>query len=309
MNIASVSFENEKEQKVHAAVSAALEPGESLLDYTLGRATLGGQFPDVHIGLTNRRMLIYRTRKPQEVFSVYPQYIKEMSLSKSILWSNSRGLKLSFQNESLILSTPKKPWFQRAQGMVELYNQMPPAAATLSNDQIVQQVRDLNSLGLLLTAESALKDAMQADPIARTDPAMIDTLGSLREGKLALQVGAGIFAMVLLFILFLAALGFARLSPLGIIITLLCTYNLWRARLTWRTAGVLLGLVQAFINIIYNLASPLDLVMWLSFGVAVIVVLTGKPTRARTLIGAGIFAVGFIGVFLSALVVGVLRSL
>lgn len=311
MTTAALTQESPKEAAARAALEAKLQPGESLLEYTLGKSSLGGLFSnEFHIGLTDRRLLIFRTRKPDELYSIHPQFIKKLSFKKSVWSASANGLSLEFPGESLTFASANKPWKQHAQALADRYNQSPPAPAQLSTEEVLKMASSLRDLGQLVAAETYLKEAMQADPTAKTDPAIISTVQQLGESKLALQVGAGIFTAVLVFLVFLAILGLARLNPIGIAIILYCMYNLWRARYTWRGTGLFFAVLNAGLNLVLNISagSVLDIIMWVSFGVAMILVLTGKSSRVRTLIAVGIFAVGFLGVFVFALILGAMNA-
>lgn len=299
----AVLQESSKELVVRQALESHLRPGETLLSYTSGAAQLGNIFrTPFHVGLTQSGFVILpaKPKDARQAYHLSRSVIDRVQYTNSVFSSAGPGMQIQCGGESFTLNVGRN-WKKRAEVMIAQYGQTGSVAEGLRGEALIAQINDLRALGLLKAAQTVLDKAGREDPTVKTDPAAIALLQGIRENRLAMQVGAGFFAGYMLLLLFLAFIGSATINPVGFLFALVATFNLWQAKSGWRSAGLVLAILNGLINLVAVGAqaaqNPLwwiDAVMWVSFAVANGVVLTGQSSRLRTLIAVAIYVFGFI---------------
>lgn len=230
---------NNKEVEVYQLLEAELMSGETLLAFT--QSQTGGWITrkSHNLGLTAERLMIAPVKKDQlagQILNIRRDAIDRMFSSG--LWSS---LKIKVEPDTLSMGCRKRTWKKRAREMVEVHTQTAvPNSATdvaATNQARLEQVQDLQELGLLNSAKAEMEKTLQADPGLQTDPEAAPIRTKLADQILALRVGAGFFGLTLLPLLVFGLLGAIQLNPIGIIILIITAINLWLAKTPWRWWG------------------------------------------------------------------------
>ena len=303
--------ETSKEAQARQALQGALEPGESLLEYssiTYRSAAYSNQ--EYWIGLTDRRFILIRPKKPQRAYSIYFAFLQEVKPFGP--GAGSRTLKLTLRTaedgqpgkETLTFASSRSlgSYFS---SLLEKYNQHTEPPAPITTQLATQQVKDLQDLGAFNAAQALLRWRMQADPFFGAVPEIQDLQRQMGDLKLGMRVAAVAFGLLLVYFVVMAVNGMATLG-FGTVLAAVAIFELLRGRPTARSTALGLALLTSVINLLINLAaaSPLDIIVWVSFGLAMALLLVGSPSRLRIAAGGLVFAVGVVGVigftFLSA---------
>lgn len=294
-----------------AALEAVLQPGEVLLEYTLGMFNIGiGSNQQFWIGLTNQRFIFMNPKKREPVYSLSLVFVDAVSASEQINNRLSRipVLRLRLRpavgsaplREELAFKSVKAAWFASTTSMAEKYAQLVaseafhPAFPTAQ--QAVQQVQELRGMGALNAAQALLTAFMQANPYIQAEPGVQDMLSAMRNTRLSMRLAAGIFGIVVLLLIYLAAKEQASLGC-GIIFSIIAIVDLLMGKAYGRKLALVMGLATTALNIVLNLSagSLPDVIAWASFGLAMLLLLTGNPGRLRIAAGGAVFAVGTLG--------------
>ncbi len=307
----TTSFDPDKTRlqvEASAALAAALQPGEELLEFTAGRFNTGIlSNQEFWIGLTGQRLLLVRPKKRQQVYSIFFTFIDAISApSKGLLPLLTIRLRpavgVSPLKENLVFTPRDLAWGKRTQSLVDRYARLAAWDAfrreAPNAQKAVLQVQELRELGAPDAAQDLLKALVAASPTIKAEPGVQDLLKMMRRARLSTILAAGMFAIVVLFLAFSALQGQARLA-VGIILAVLAIVDLLRGKPSARTNALALGLLAAGVNIIFSLIdrSLLDVIVWGSFGLAMVLLLLGNPDRLRIAAGLTAFLVGTVGVF------------
>lgn len=302
-----------KQIQVGTALAAVLQQGEALVEYCAGKFNVGFlSNQEFWIGLTNRRFIFMRPKKRQQVYSISFPFIDAVSTSQkaslsllSIRLHPAAGFPPL--KEELVFTASNKSWNSSLLGMVSIYSQLTtletyrPEVPTAG--QAAQQARDLYGLGAFSIAQDLLQGMIQVSPFIQAEPGVQEMLKMMRDTRLSMRLAAGIFAIVLLFLAYLAIRGEATLLY-GFILAILAIVDLLRGRSGGRTNALGLGLLTVVLNVIFNAiaGSLLDVIVWGSFGLALLLLLAGSPDRLRIAAGVTAFAVGSVGLFVFVVV-------
>lgn len=311
--------ENEEAKAARRALENHLESGEQLLAVSKGSvARLRSHW--YYVGLTDSRFILQPLRrgKPSaEVYSIWRAGIKPPR------WR--RGFR-----HTLVFALPKdtltlhfgtlfrlrgRHWQAQAANMADLARKQPPNltdAAVLARRRL-QQAQDYQKLDFPRSGQSELALASTDATDLITDPATASSAKALRrqlaEDLLALRVGGGFFfGGIVVDLLFIAALVYivgdqVLESVFGIDLLFAWALSIWagtsllRGRTGWRPWAIFVAalalLIYGFVNL-FNLYI-IDLVSQLGYSGAIVVALTGRSTRARTVIAAVIYLGAYIG--------------
>jgi hypothetical protein len=135
---------------------------------------------------------------------------------------------------------------------------------------------------------------------------------TIRDNIWALRTGGIFLCGLLIFFIMVTLLGAVIPSLAATLLAVLISINLLIGKTNWRMAGIVVGLLNAVINIltlfltVWNPVFIFDLVLWLCFGAAVTIVLTGRPSQNRIYLAAALYLFGMPGMLLLGVL---LRSL
>jgi hypothetical protein len=202
---------------------------------------------------------------------------------------------------------------------VELFRTLPDApqgSIGVVTQRSLAQARDFNSLGLYAVAQAELGKLETA--YSSESRSEIEALSSqLSDKRFALKAAAGFLigdATLSVLLSGLASVGIASPGSLlcsvafAPLIDAYIAVNLWRGRIReGQSWAILFALLMLFFAASDYAAGGflLDLVMRISFSLSLLLVVLGQPKRARTFAAIGIFAVGFVGLFMLGLLAGV----
>jgi hypothetical protein len=298
--------ESKREVVVREALEAALEPGELLLAYTNGNhyASMNQPF---HIGLTERRLLLVsasrRGRRAGQRFSIFHEAIQWVS------WNPMNPLTIQLPADRMVVRVPRS-WRKRTEGLVEAYDpESRPSnpGEGLTAEQQMQQTRDLQALGFLASAQHQFDEAVRRNPVLLTSSGEVAAMEEdLAESRLAMRVAAiflfvGVAVSLCLNVLSLAtadpeAASGTTLSLISIAIDIGIGASLWRGRTRWKVWAIWRAALGLLIYGGQALGAGLfvEALLEAAFSGALLLVLTGRSTRTRTVIAGGIYAVGFL---------------
>ncbi len=291
-----------------AALADALQQGEELLEYCAGKFNTGFfSSQEFWIGLTDRRLIFISPKKRQQVYSITFAFIDAVSeLKKGRLSLLSIRLHPAAGapplKETLTFIPSNASWHASLLSLVDKYARLIPTRVYYlrapTAQQATQQVQELRGLGALNASQELLQALMKADPFIKAEPGAQELQKTMRASRLSMRLAAGMFGIVVLFLLYLAVQGQATVG-FGIILAVLAIIDLLRGKPSGRTSALALGLLTAGLNIVINLfaGSLLDVIVWGSFGLAMLLLLVGSPDRLRIAAGVTAFVVGTVGVF------------
>jgi hypothetical protein len=283
---------NKVELEVQELLQSELKPDEELLAFTQGKA--GSKF---YIGLTKERLILLPVERQEDSSAINIRRDAVKALNSSWIFAT---LKVKFPGEQLSIRCDG-PWRNRARNIAQIHYSTPVPSETsesvTSNADHLQQVQDFRRLDLLNSAEAALKRAVKLDPALKLNPDVRTLHQELKEKLLALRVGGGLLISTWLILSGLALADGSR-PPFFSGLFGLVGYHLWRRRARWRVTGlrVGLGLAVLYAWADYTVFGLLDALLWLPFGAAVTLALTGQAQRKRTATAAILYVTGFIGI-------------
>ena len=292
---ASILHENTRERAVRDALEAVIWPGEILLGFVqcgLNPGTLADK--TYYVGLTPRRFVLVRKDQPERVYSIYRLFVHTAVYSRDN-WLHRRGLRLELGGDTLVLSTDPH-WSQHAARLAELHEQGEPESPYLTSIQFLQQITDLTDLGQLRIARRMLRENVTANAVIEIEPETVTLQRRIEESRRALRTGAVIFVIALLFMLG-GALAGQQPPVLGILLAWVAASGLLCGRQSRRGFALALALLTAALNGLMFAAarSWLDAAAWVSFGAAMVLLLSGAPSLRRTHWAVAVFILGFMG--------------
>jgi len=303
--------ESKKEAQCRLALQNALRPGETLLEYSSGQYRAAAFSPQNYwIGITEQRFIFIRQKKTQKAFSInfaFVQAVNDPPVKKTRITPQLRitlrtGDTVYARPENLIYRTASA-WTPYFENMAQIFRQhgedsvQPPVP--ISTEMAAQQLKDLEEISAFPAAQAILKWRMAADPHFAANPSVQGLQRQMSNLKLGMVVAAIAFILVLAYFGYLFIRGQAILG-FGTILAVIGLVELLRGRLAARSYVLTIALLTSVLNIVLtflnNQISPLDIIMWVSFGLAMTFLLVGYPTRIRIALGGLIFAVGVPGV-------------
>jgi hypothetical protein len=302
--------EKPAERENRQSLEALLEPGEELLAHTSGYLS-DSPFKHYAIGLTPRRFIMLRKRKakkgstpPPEVYSLLRRSIRSAGRG-----TTNKGVVIKFNlpadHDELEFSSSGPG----DKAVVDRVNQDRYPDAMPTAQDMLEQARIFKALGFPASTERALNKALELDPTLSTRPEITGIKEQAVEERLALRVaawfiwiGMGIMALMIIgsgagfMEIFLALAG-------GVIAGVVLALPLWRAQTQDRTmilirAGIPL-LVFTVILVRYRDVFPFAIAA--AIDGAMILVLSGRSSRPKTLVSIGLYAIGFIAFGIYAL--------
>ncbi len=164
--------------------------------------------------------------------------------------------------------------------------------------QILVQVQEYINLDQTNLAQTILSARMESDPAYQADQALSDLKHQIANSKLVMRIAAVFYAIVILFTLWVTIKGLA-IPGFGLVIAVIAVIYLIQGKSSARGTALSLALLSAVVNVFFNAlaGSILDIFMWTAFGLAMTLLLLGKPNRLRILAGSAVFMVGSLGVF------------
>lgn len=281
-------------QAARAVLEEAIWPGEVLLGTVRCRLNPGTLADRVFmVGLTPRRFLLVAPDQPERSYSIYRDFVQSVSYEKSG-WLHGYGLRIALGGDVLFLSCAGE-WEAEARNLVEMHKQCEPDPLYLTSIQFLQQTSDLADLGMLRIARKLLHENMKANPVIEIEPEAAELETRLKESRTALHTGAAIFTFTLLFMIFMAVCGEARLG-FSTFLMLPAATGLLRGQQSRRGFALFMAALVALGSIVLNAmsASYINVLMWASFGLAMTLTLSGRPKHSRVAWAMTIFIVGFI---------------
>jgi hypothetical protein len=310
---------HKEELEARQQLEARLEPSEELLAFTSDTTYEIMTSHPYHLGLTAERLILLplkRGKPAGRALCIWRENIK--ALKWSGLWAR---LKIKFGQDELDIAVGKGHWKKLARDLVDLSRQVPipdrSADTTLKSQRQLQQAKDFQEIGFFASAQEQLRKKVETGLSSEADSAAVSQWGAFAEQRLALRVAAGfLFVNVGSMILlagFMAMLGGFSVSPALVASVIVDTYfgaSLWRGRTQWRTWAILRAVVGLIVFGLPALAKGaiLDLLMPVSFSGALVLVLTGESKRERIWIAVAIYGVGYLGLSILSLVIGLLTG-
>lgn len=311
---------SEKEHKKEASTREFLEPllaeSETLLEFSNGQIR-GATAQYYYIGLTENRIILlpYKRNKPNgPARSILLASIQEIKMAR-------QSLKIKLISDATAIFIRGRRWRNRGRKLAETAVSLKHSSEHFlnrpSHEDLLAQSQDFYELGLIKTAQAVLGKE-NPENFLPTSNSLYSTLQNKIAEKMYSLRAACIILWSTLLIAILSTIIFINpqaATDMGITAEVLLagfafpiaidgiiTYNLWRGHTQggWVTWALLrAGLGAAFNGI--SFASEgfyLDFIAQLALAASIILVLTGKPSRTKTHIGAAIYIVGFVGITL-----------
>jgi hypothetical protein len=295
--------EKPAERENRQSLEALLEPGEELLAHTSG-FLFDRPYQHYAIGLTPKRLILLRKRKAKKGGAPRPEVysLLRRSIRSAGRETTNKGAVLKFNlpadHDELEFSFPgpgDKAMADRVN--TDRYSDAMPTA-----QDMLEQARVFKSLGFPASTERALNKALELDPALSTHPEVTGLKEQAVEDRLALRVAAWFIwiglAIVALMIIGSGA-GFMEVVLAlagGVVAGAALALPLWRAQRQDRAmilirAGIPL---VVFTVILVRYHAVLPFVIAAAVDGAMILVLTGRSSRAKTLAAIGLYAIGLI---------------
>ncbi len=298
------------EKKARETLEATLEPGETLLAFCQAKYIQGiWSNQEFCVGLTQKRVVLVNRKKKNKAYSIGLPFIEKIwteSLSKNNSKAGLRIVLNGFPGETStrteLVLTLFSFWVDHGAHIADQYAAgragLEDHSLPVTIPHALELIKDLEAMGADNASQALLKTRFEADPYFQADAEVVDLYHKMTEGKLAMRVAAVIYGVVILFLVWFAVQGQATLG-FGVILAGVAIYSLIRGNAAARRSALTLALLTVFINILLNLmaASLIDTFMWAAFGVAMSLLLVGKPGRLRIVAGVGVFALGSVGLF------------
>jgi hypothetical protein len=206
-------------------------------------------------------------------------------------------------------------WKNRAQEVAELASRpvtLPKISDAKLAERHLQQSKDFMELGMTGMAQMELWKAREADPLHSMDmPELAQPLKQISIARQAERVAAGfLFGNVaiigLIFVYNLLTVGLeTTLTRYNFftIITVIASFalggGLWRGQASARTATITAALIGLAFFGLPALSSGrwLGLISQAGFSGSLLLALTGRPDRIRTIFAAVVYILGYVGLF------------
>lgn len=282
---------------VQEALEAVTWPGEALLGFCVCRHNPGKFFDKVYyLGLTPRRFLLVSKDQPERVYSIYRSYIERVVPTVKGLFKQP-GIEIHLGGDVLQLETVN-PWHPHAIQMAEQHKTWELESPYLTATQFLDGMADLADLGMQRPAQALLRKHMAEDPVLEIEPRAAELDFQLTQVRWSLWLSLGMLIIALLYIFGRMGWGavWAGSGILPVILLVLAAEELVRRKQTWRGLALGFTLLATLINLAYSgiSGSPVNALVWTSFGIASFLALTGKTSRPRNLSATAIFAAGFL---------------
>ncbi len=299
--------ETDRDRKVRAALEAVLESGETLLEYTQGKFGPFLATQEYLIGLTRRRIVLVQKGQAGGAISIQITYISAITFDAA-----KRGSKpvmrifvrRGFSETAVDVSVPFTSsgyWVPFAENLARQFAAVhaPGEAATQTPDiqQVLSQADDLRRLGLPDLAREILNEEATRNPSPQLDEHLQDPMRQDGSDKLAMRVAAGLYGIVILILVWQAFRGQATIG-IGLVLAILAVINLLHGKQKSRRTALTYSLFMCAFNIWHDLTigSYLDIIIWSSFALSMVLLLTGRSRRVRIGMGGAVFAAGVLGV-------------
>lgn len=290
-----------------------MQPGERLAECLYGSGLFGNlRSDDCLLGLTDRRLLFVPVRKNQpveDVLAFHLSLLQEMRCD----WGNG-NLTVQFENEAILIK-PLRNWRAHSQALervgaavIDAAQNDKPIGQILSSEQWLQQVDDLERLGMIGTAQALLRRADQKQPALAGDARLEKCSDRLRETRLALAVAAGFMTgMIAPFFLGLFLPGRFDMGIVGdVIFVVMALYRLIQGQERARIEVMAWVGVGAGVNLLFGwwgadsiLNYALNSLRWLLFVAAMWLVMRKPSNRWQTLGSILIYLPGFIALMVA----------
>jgi hypothetical protein len=298
-----------KVDKTRDMLAAKLEPGETLFEYCQGTYSASALSKLRYlIGLTDRRLVILNQGGGRKFFSIPRELIASIRVDPSYKNTRKPALLIDWRGLAPDQAQKASPAFAvtssgcaQANNLCGLFQQMSAgwqaSAQALNIPAFLQLVTTLQTMGFDREGQSLLSIRCAADPYLQSSAEAQQMLTQISETKLAMRIAAVIFLLVIAFLLYLAVQGQATVG-FGIILAIIAVIDLLRGNPAGRSGALALAVLTVLLNVVLNLIdfSPLDVLVWACFGLAMLLLLTGKPGPFRIALGGAVFAVGSVGV-------------
>lgn len=281
-------------EAARAVLEEVIWPGEALISFVQCRLNPGTLADRVFmVGLTPRRIVLVAPDHPERAYTIYRDFVQSVAFHTSG-WLHGRGLHIEVGGDVLHLSCSRE-WHEHAQDLVIAHRQCERDPLYLTSMQFLQQTTDLTDLGLLRIARQLLHENIKANPVIEIEPETAELDERLQESRLALHIGAGIFTFTLFFMILMAVFSEARLG-FSTFLMLPAVTGLLRGQQSRRGFALFMACMVAIGSVLLNAvsASYLNVLMWASFGVAMLLTLSGQPRRSRVAWAIMIFVLGFV---------------
>jgi len=293
--------------------SQELKEGETLLASIYGNLVYDGspytQRPAA-IALTPSRLIwvvVPWRNKEQKVFSLPLAAVQRMTFNKSPLAGVTRGLRLEIGRELYSIRCEPE-WLLHVEQFVSTFVDARSAATSEPTPaDWVDTAVQLADLDVFTGAKQALSRAQSGKPGLSEDPVVVSLQKSIRDSIWALRTGGIFLCGLLVFFIMVTLLGAVIPSLTAALLAVLISINLLIGKSNWRTAGIVVGLLNAIINILtlflaaWNPVFIFDLILWVCFGTAVTLVLSGRPSQNRIYLAAALYLIGMPGMLLLGL--------
>jgi len=293
--------------------SQELKEGETLLASIYGNLVYDGspytQRP-VAIALTPSRLIwvvVPWRNKEQKVFSLPLAAVQRMTFNKSPLAGVTRGLRLEIGRELYSIRCEPERLLHVEQFVSTFVDARSAATSEPTPADWVDTAVQLADLGVFTGAKQALSRAQSGQPGLSEDPVVVSLQKSIRDSIWALRTGGIFLCGLLVFFIMVTLLGAVIPSLTAALLAVLISINLLIGKSNWRTAGIVVGLLNAIINILtlflaaWNPVFIFDLILWVCFGTAVTLVLSGRPSQNRIYLAAALYLIGMPGMLLLGL--------
>lgn len=291
---------SQQELAVQRTLEKQLIPEEHLLGYTVGNLSEGLGVKRYYVGATSQRMLLLPLEddKPtNRAFSIRREFITQVRGGGSALMVELLGDTLSIRMPGAL------SWVERSKELIANWG---TASANLpfTSQTLGQQLKDLRHLKLHSTADKVLESALAANPGLAQDESLSGLQTDTKESLLALRV-AGVFLLFIdtldlifsLVIMWLVPDATVNLLPVfvSMAIDVFIAVSFLRGRTQYRIWAIVratLGFVVfGFFGAIAQEAY-LQVAMSAALNGAVILIVTGRSTRARTWAASGLYVLG-----------------
>jgi hypothetical protein len=291
---------------------------------SFARGDLPGLLPRPHyIGLTPVRFIFLPLEKGKPVD-------RALSIGRQHVYSvNWRGgmrpkLRISLPKDVLDIGVRGTKRRQLGRAITDEWDGISeePDEAIMDGDRL-EQARDLQTLGLAASAQYVLKQGRPSEAESKASVREVRLEEALAEALFAMRAAGGflfadVFLQLLLVVLVMISTTLFRQPATQtnleaeqiarIMISLWLGVGLWRGQsdrrgwaILWAVASLLLfGLSSFLVN------DYLGLVIQVVYSASIVLVLTGRSGRRRTLAAIGIYAVGYVGLPAVLLVLSIL---
>ncbi len=252
--------------------------------------------------------MLISPRHPHQVHSILLSFIQNITYASPARFAKS-VLKVTlhtFENNATkpvsILLVPNSLWKEYSAQFAEKFTQQntAPKLQTVrpTYQQILYQVQEYINFDQPNLAQTILSGRMESDPAYQADQTLSELKDQIGNRKLAMRIAAAFYGIAILFTVWATSKGSGMIG-FGIIFAVMAIIYLIQGKSGARHTALALALLSAGVNVIVNVLSGsiLDIFAWGAFGLAMTLLLVGKPNRLRIIAGSAVFAIGSLGVF------------